>query len=159
MILVSLAAAALGCGAGYESGSLWRSGAAETPHATVGCLDLALAVGYEPCPGDADESSCPRQPVVELAFGNRCDGEVEVDLAAIRFETQPDRQPLSIYDPDSVIEPGVLDGRASAQERFELRGASGRQTHVCAHLAGVTRGPESPEVCAPIAATLGEGAR
>jgi hypothetical protein len=151
--------AALGCGAGYEPGSLWRHGTAEVPHATVGCLDLALRIGYQRCPAGTDESNCPRQPVAEVMFGNRCDREVEVDLAAIRFETRPDRQALTIYDPESVVEPGVLDGRASAHERFELRGASGRQTQVCANLGGVTPGPENPEVCTPIAAVLDEVAQ
>jgi len=83
--------------------------------------------------------------VVDLAFGNRCDRGIPVDLRALRVTaTCGDRGgvELSPYDPRREIEPGRLAPHGEGRERIAFGAPSCNvvPTGVCVDLSGITPG-------------------
>lgn len=106
-----LAAAWLvGCGGGY-GGMVSEPGALRLSDA---CLDLEVT----PRPFDA---GLPRpMPVLGLRIGNRCAHPVAVDLRALEVTADVGGRlaPLRPYDPRGELGAGLLDGRATMEERI-----------------------------------------
>lgn len=134
VFMIGGVAAVAGC-RGYQAGSFrdFRS-AFPGERATVGCLDIAVA---------ETSDTAAEGPVAALAFANRCDAAVVVDLSAIRATGWSDdgaSQPLGLFDPAGEIRPLTLEARGSGREVIELvpqqPAPIGR---VCLDLAGVDR--------------------
>lgn len=132
-MLVVVALLAVGC-RGYHPDSLSVASTGELR--TVGCLDMAV----EP---DADPEAVG--PVVRLTFANRCDSAVAVDLAAIRASAvlhDGRRVAMRLFDPDSVVRPGLLEARLVGREILEFQApgdATAGARELCLDLAGVDR--------------------
>jgi hypothetical protein len=63
-------------------------------------------------------------PVVRYVFGNRCDAPVVVDLAAIKATVRyrdGHEARMAVFDPQSVIKPGVLEAHTRGWEVLEYQ--------------------------------------
>lgn len=144
------AAAIAGCG-GYKAGSFRAlSGSFAGEHRTVGCLDLAV----EPV-SDAAAAGL----VAGITFANRCDVAVVLDLLAIEAvgrDLDGREIPMTAFDPDRELRPGLLEARTIGREVLEYQPLGGGPApyDLCLDLARVDAAAPSPT---PIVACLRGG--
>lgn len=139
----------VGCGHAYRPGTVET--ASPGRELTAGCLDLALAGERDPY---------VKAPVLEVVVGNRCHRAQPIDFSAIALTGHSGGEviPLRFHDPDDEIEPGVLDARSVARERFELVGGDAL-TRVCVELSEFAPGAPREPVCTAVPAPAGPGGR
>jgi hypothetical protein len=73
---------------------------------------------------ESREDTVAEGPVVRYVFGNRCDAPVVVDLAAIKATVhyRDGREArMNVFDPEGVIEPGVLEAHTRGWEVLEYQ--------------------------------------
>jgi hypothetical protein len=103
----------LGCGPTYDGGlSSDGLGAPERNARRVGCVDVRVA-------SLVDRAADPSSPVVAYDFGNRCRRPALVDLTRVRVVAGYGPATASVlrpFDPEGVIQPGLLDGRGTGRE-------------------------------------------
>lgn len=139
-IPITIVAGALaGAGCSYHAGS-FRGPWSEFPsqRVTLGCVDLAVG---------RDDRGYARGPVVEYAFGNRCDHRVELDLASLRVVSRGvdgELRPLVAYDPRRELRPLPLIALSSGSESIEYRDAydtpAAAHASICIDVGGAVAG-------------------
>lgn len=124
----------LAVGCGYRPGSFAHFSAPFAgERVRTRCLDVAVRSAGRSAEGD----------VVGLTFGNRCDRGVWIDVGAVRVHGRyPDGSTVALaaFDPERVIRPGLLDGRASGEELIEYQwppDAASPPPWICLDLAGL----------------------
>jgi hypothetical protein len=115
---------ATGVSAGSAACATYRAGSFESAgepflgeRATAGCLDLAV---------DVKRDAVATGPVVQYAFGNRCDRAATVDLASVRVTGRTasgEEVQMVAYDPYGQIRALPIDARSYGRERIEYRTA------------------------------------
>jgi hypothetical protein len=110
---------------------------------TLGCVDFALG-------RDDWWTTMATGPVIEYAFGNRCEHRVALDLGSVRVVARDragNAHELRAYDPHGELRPLPLIATGSGVERIEYRDAA------------LTRADDLPELCADVARVVDTGAR
>jgi hypothetical protein len=109
---------------------------------TIGCIDLSVTPVAE---------LYGRGPVVEYAFGNRCEHPVMIDLASVRAvgrDEHGDERTLAAFDPAHEIRPLPIDGVWAGREQIEYVAAfgSGQQfVELCVDVGGIDAGAPRTE--------------
>ncbi len=115
VLLVVATGASAAC-ATYRAGSFeLRGEPMRGERTTAGCLDLAV---------DVARDAVATGPVVEYAFGNRCDRAARIDLGGVRVtgRTSAGEEVAMVpYDPYGEIRALALDARGFGRERIEYR--------------------------------------
>ena len=133
-IPVALLLAATASACAYEPSSFHYPllGELAGARATTGCLDVAVA---------RVTSVEAEGPVVSIAFGNRCDRAVVVDVTRLRFTGRDEAGrdwPLRLVDPRSEIRPYPMEARVAGRELLELRGGPPvAPREVCVDIGGL----------------------
>jgi hypothetical protein len=110
---------------------------------TLDCLDLAVqVVRDDQVPG----------PVVEYAFGNRCERDVPVDLGAARVVVRDDdgrEHALAAYDPGHELRSVALPARMTGRERVAYDGDFGERdlAQVCVDVGAIALGSGPRWIC------------
>lgn len=121
----------------YEPGALVERARTQRGQAiTVGCLDVAITP-------QTDRHVAAEHPVIRVAFGNRCDRAVPVDLTRLTAEGvyEAARVPLRVVDPRREVHPSMIDAHVEAVETFELAPMMPRTpgpSSVCVDVASIT---------------------
>ena len=108
---------------------------------TAGCLDFAV------CPFRDPEAE---GPAVAIAFANRCDQAVKVDLGALKATgllRDGRRVAMTAYDPDGELRPAKLDARREGRENIEYQvptHIAERPVTLCLDFSGVDAGADEP---------------
>lgn len=134
-VLLVLATGACAACATYRAGSFEASGEPFLgERTTAGCLDLAV---------DVARDAVATGPVVQYAFGNRCDRAATIDLASVRVTGRTasgEEVAMVPYDPYNEIRALPLDARAFGRERIEYRTSrdfSGDVVAVCVAIGSI----------------------
>jgi hypothetical protein len=104
-------------------------------HVVLPCLDVAVWVQRDDqVPG----------PVVNYAFGNRCDHDAMVDLGAARVVARDDKGRelhLAAADPNREIRPLAMPARLAGQERIAYDGDFAERVldQVCVDVGAIDR--------------------
>ncbi len=104
---------------------------------TVGCLDIAVD-------RRADLKDINQAAVVDYQFGNRCDGDVMVDLTHVRiYGRTADGVELALtaYDPGLEMKPMKLGGRQAGGEAIAYP-TTEPLTQVCVDAASIVETPK-----------------
>ena len=136
LVTLALVALALSSCFHYAPGTLRARHRRWATTREVGCLDVAAEIIGDP-------HVEPSSPVVDLQFGNRCDGGVHVDLRKLEVVARWSdgrRVELHAYDPRNEIEPlplapGMLGHEAIAYPA--PKDEAGPPSQVCVDLGGI----------------------
>lgn len=138
-VLAVLGCALLVIGCAYKPGSLAPRTDGSGQLATIGCLDVTI--GRRADHGD--------WPVLEYAFGNRCDHAVVVDLAwtqVVGRTADGAEVALVPYDPKAEIRVLKLDGRSQGTEALAYP-AEVSLGQVCVDAASIAQQKPARWVC------------
>lgn len=105
-------------------------------HATIGCLDVAVArrADYGP------------SPVLQYQFGNRCNRAVEVHLQRLTVvgrHADGSEATLEPYDPEHELQPALLPGRRSGREALAYP-SQRAVSQICVDVAAIVPGAARP---------------
>ncbi len=90
-------------------------------HVAFPCVELAISQVRD---------AVARQPVIQYAFGNRCDHRVMIDFTALRVvanDATGREVPLVPYDPRHELRPLPLPGGFAGGERIEYDAPGGER--------------------------------
>jgi len=133
-VRIALLVAVAGC-YHYQPGSYADFGPWAGHHVELPCLDMAVHVA---------RSEQTTGPVVGYAFGNRCDHDVTVDLAAARVVARDAlgrELQLAAYDPRHEIRALDMPALLTGGEKIEYNGdfAERELVEVCVDVGAIDR--------------------